>query len=185
MSDTATIETLTAEVRTLMVGSRQVTLSVAKQLDEVNLKDLEVFGRVKIHKDRTHVIGSDQHGALAVARYEDHPLFHRPWIGPEHLGDTGTIYVCSAWKTDYNGWYSLRFAGGPSFEVDPEAVEKCGNTDHNGYYSEGAKCESWSSNGMDSIIVAELDSQSREKERMKALHAAAASSPLIVLAGLK
>lgn len=34
MTDTATVETLTAEVRVLMVGNRQITLSVYRQLDE-------------------------------------------------------------------------------------------------------------------------------------------------------
>lgn len=45
---TATVETLTAEVRTLMVGSRQVTLSVARQLDVVPPTHLEPFGRVSL-----------------------------------------------------------------------------------------------------------------------------------------
>ena len=49
---TATVESLTAEVRTLMIGSRQITLSVAKQLDRVDAwgygPDVIVpFGRVK------------------------------------------------------------------------------------------------------------------------------------------
>jgi hypothetical protein len=51
---TSTIQTLTAEVRTLVVGSRQVTLSVYKQLDNVRHDALEPFGRVhsgKIWKD--------------------------------------------------------------------------------------------------------------------------------------
>lgn len=47
-SNTATVETLTAEVRVLMVGSRQVTLSVYRQLDHVpGLKQMEAFGRVR------------------------------------------------------------------------------------------------------------------------------------------
>lgn len=51
--NTANVETLTAEVRVLMVGSRQVTLSVARQLDYYELLyDDEVleftpFGRVR------------------------------------------------------------------------------------------------------------------------------------------
>ena len=45
-NETATVETLTAEVRVLMVGSRQVTLSVAKQLDEVQPDDIIPFGRI-------------------------------------------------------------------------------------------------------------------------------------------
>jgi hypothetical protein len=35
-SKTATVETLTAEVRVLMVGSRQVTMSVYGQLDFID-----------------------------------------------------------------------------------------------------------------------------------------------------
>jgi hypothetical protein len=46
-STTATVETLTAEVRVLMVGSRQVTLSVFGQLDEVEFERIEPFGRVR------------------------------------------------------------------------------------------------------------------------------------------
>ena len=45
-STTATVETLVAEVRVLKVGSRQITLSVAKQLDEVPVFELEPFGRI-------------------------------------------------------------------------------------------------------------------------------------------
>lgn len=44
---TATVETLTAEVRVLMVGSRQVTLSVYSQLDYADFEDIESFGRVR------------------------------------------------------------------------------------------------------------------------------------------
>jgi hypothetical protein len=47
---TATVETLTAEVHVLKVGSRQITLSVAKQLDEVPYKDMEPMGRVRINR---------------------------------------------------------------------------------------------------------------------------------------
>lgn len=45
-SNTATVETLTAEVRVLMVGSRQVTMSVYNQLDTAEYEDAELFGRV-------------------------------------------------------------------------------------------------------------------------------------------
>jgi len=44
---TATVETLTAEVRVLMVGSRQVTLSVARQLDIEAPGLMEPFGRIR------------------------------------------------------------------------------------------------------------------------------------------
>lgn len=47
----ATVETLTAEVRVLMVGNRQITLSVYRQLDTVKLDEIEPFGRVNDNKD--------------------------------------------------------------------------------------------------------------------------------------
>ena len=54
---TAHVETLTATVRTLVVGSRQVTLSVARQLDWVDITELNVMGRVRLSKgDHTEVI---------------------------------------------------------------------------------------------------------------------------------
>jgi hypothetical protein len=45
----ATVTSLAAEVHVLMVGSRQVTLSVAKQLDRVSLEDFGFtpFGRIR------------------------------------------------------------------------------------------------------------------------------------------
>ena len=51
-SKTATVETLTAEVRVLMVGNRQITLSVAKQLDRIDyygygIDAITPFGRIK------------------------------------------------------------------------------------------------------------------------------------------
>jgi hypothetical protein len=51
-SATATVETLAAEVRVLQVGNRQVTLSVAKQLDSFTTYDdeslnFEPFGRIR------------------------------------------------------------------------------------------------------------------------------------------
>lgn len=38
---TATVETLTAQVRVLQVGNKQVTASMAKQLVQVNLMEIE------------------------------------------------------------------------------------------------------------------------------------------------
>ena len=46
-SSTATVGVLTAQVRVLMVGSRQVTLSVYRQLDHVEPGKITPFGRVR------------------------------------------------------------------------------------------------------------------------------------------
>lgn len=75
---TATVDVLTAEVRVLMVGSRQVTVSVAKQLDEVPLVELTIFGRVNIERggaDRW-VIGADKRGNLSIAQYTEPLRYH-------------------------------------------------------------------------------------------------------------
>jgi hypothetical protein len=68
--DTATVEVLTAQVRILMVESRQVTLSVARQLDMVDLMDLAIFGRVNLGRGVTGtiVIGRATSGELALAK---------------------------------------------------------------------------------------------------------------------
>jgi hypothetical protein len=42
------VETLTAEIRVLQVGSRPATLSAARQLDHVDPADIKPFGRVRI-----------------------------------------------------------------------------------------------------------------------------------------
>jgi hypothetical protein len=64
----ARVQVLTAEVRTLVVGSRQVTLSVYNQLDEVPPDGIEPFGRVRRKDARwrtVEVVGRDEEGALA------------------------------------------------------------------------------------------------------------------------
>lgn len=65
---TATIEVLTAEVRTLLIGHRQVTLSVYRQLDNVHPCEIEPFGRVSDGKEErgaVYVVGRNRRdGAL-------------------------------------------------------------------------------------------------------------------------
>jgi hypothetical protein len=63
---TATVELLTAEVRVLQVGSRQVTRSVFRQLDCVPAGEIEPFGRVSDsgNPDVIEVAGSHR-GVLA------------------------------------------------------------------------------------------------------------------------
>lgn len=50
-AETASVEVLTAEVRTLMVGNRQVTLSVYRQLDQADPANVTPFGRVNDQRD--------------------------------------------------------------------------------------------------------------------------------------
>lgn len=56
MKAEATVGVLTAEVKTLLIGSRQVTLSVWYQLDEVPDDEIIPFGRVSPPKNTDPVI---------------------------------------------------------------------------------------------------------------------------------
>lgn len=73
-TNTATIETLTAEVRVLMVGKRQITKSVVKQLDRVAFDDITPFGRVRLDDDddSVEVVGALD-GQLVVAHVQKPP----------------------------------------------------------------------------------------------------------------
>ena len=64
---TATVETLTAEVRVLMVGNRQITQSIAKQLDRVKLDQLDMFGRVRLGGDMFVIGRRIDGGDLVIA----------------------------------------------------------------------------------------------------------------------
>jgi len=66
---TATVEVLTAEVRVLMVGSRQITLSVFRQLDIIDYESLEPMGRVNDRDTVWWIIGRNDNGILARAKF--------------------------------------------------------------------------------------------------------------------
>jgi hypothetical protein len=87
-SKTATVEVLTAAVRVLMVGSRQITLSVLRQLDKVAYSECEPFGRVN------------------DPQQNEHP--HPKWVVGKHQAD-GTLVradlgVRPSWGDDNDKW---------------------------------------------------------------------------------
>lgn len=92
-TETATVEVLTAEVRVLQVGRRQITQSVYRQLDRVDPDDIEPFGRVNAERDVLGVVGRHRHtGALvsscvqstrAAVYFQDVPrsdAFFAEWV---------------------------------------------------------------------------------------------------------
>jgi hypothetical protein len=102
---TATVEVLTAEVRVLMVGSRQVTMSVYNQLDGVRCDDIEAFGRVSPPR-------ADE-GFIYVVGRSNEPLMSGTLVRSklpciwalEHLREKGTIrssggYYYGQWRAD-------------------------------------------------------------------------------------
>jgi hypothetical protein len=181
VSDTATVETLTAEVRVLMVGSRQVTLSVAKQLDVRLLSDVTVFGRVKLASDRDYVIGADAEGRLVLAAYERLGAIGTPYVVDTDL-DGGKIIVCAAYvrRARHDLQITLKFQG-RSVVFDLDGVQTCGIKEHENYFDMRATCEHWDTNGLEGSIQRVLDEHDAERDR----HKAAGEAPLIVLAGLR
>lgn len=180
---TATIETLTAEVRTLVLGSRQITLSVAKQLDIIPLSRLRIFGRVHISKDCDYAIGADRDGTLALAKYTSGPMFFRhPFITAEDL-EGGRIVVCAhLMKTRDDLSYRLRLDD-TIFEIADHATQPCGVEGHS--LGGREECGSWCAQGTLGLIGRAVQSQLASQADVKALNQAASESPLIVLAGLK
>lgn len=179
----AMITTLTAEVRTLVVGSRQVTLSVAKQLDVVPLADLTVMGRVRISSDYTYVIGTAGDGSLAVARYQ------KPWFpGPRYINAddlTGKVTVCQRLSSDVRGDYHLDVQG-VGFRLDSSAAQHCTIPGHERWRNPRQECDGWTAPPEVMIqIKAAVGTKLRDEIATAARNKSAAAAPLIVLAGLK
>ncbi len=175
----ARVTTVTAEVRVLMVGSRQVTLSVAKQLDRVDLGEIDPFGRVRLG-DGQHLIGrSRKDGALALAQFERHPA-RVPYIYGDDLGGDSNAVVCDKQTTAFldDRVFALRF-GDREIRLDTGAVTRCGR--HPYGITDTGKCETWDPAGNEKQIQAAIDAW----DARAALHDQAAALPLIVLAGLR
>lgn len=186
MSDTATVETLVAEVRTLMVGSRQVTLSVAKQLDIVDLADLTVFGRVKLRQGEHHVIGAADDGSLAIANFRPHPWKFRCDIDLTDLGGVkvpACDYDIRIQSHNYiDRGLSAYKLGGLEFRLFDNCLAGCGIREHR--FNEPDSCVVWGDD-IKALIVAAYREQWDAYAADRNINGAAASAPLIVLAGLK
>lgn len=195
----AEITTLTAEVRTLVVGSRQITLSVAKQLDSVPLHELTVMGRVRLSAEQHTVIGTATDGSLATASYSPYLRLGKTWgmklhLEAEHLAGSKVI-VCGL-DDRYNSagdrlytWtdkpYYRRKLGEPSHGrevwISAAATEQCGVEHHR---RDEAACD-WVFGDSWDAVEAELQSQHQVHHFVVKLHQQAAAAPLIVLAGLR
>jgi HAMP domain-containing protein len=116
---TATVEVLTAEVRVLMVGSRQVTLSVSRQLDKIPWDQCEPFGRIRDIRDngdpdeKFTIIGKDQeNGQLCRASIY--------WM--DYRMERTKL---AALKNHPAGYVGFRYYNGESYSADEvEELEK-------------------------------------------------------------
>jgi len=207
---TAEVEVLTAEVRVLMVGSRQITLSVARQLDQVPLLDVEPFGRVRLGTTteswHPHIIGKHRHsGVLVIASYDPTPST-RPSIIPR-----AALVVCAHWArtgTEYPLMYEQRsfsvhhdhtvscvphrldqapkLPGTPLFNAPPEeqqhyrAALETWHTEQKAW--KAAECLRWeATDATKRDLVRQLDAY----DAYRAACLGATILPLIVLAGLR
>lgn len=177
MSETqaAVVQTLTAEVRTLVVGARQVTMSVAKQLDVVSLADLRVFGRVNIPKRGAIVIGAAPDGTLALAEIEYAGRFSPIVSG------AASFAICRRLPgASWDGAQGYRLSlDGQGFWVNLRDTARCAQP----HIDDGGWCNpTWRSD--DDVIRAEIADQHAAWIKWRDLTAAADAAPLIVLAGL-
>lgn len=186
---TATVELLTAEVRVLQVGSRQVTQSVAKQLDRVPLTTLEIFGRIRLGEDRL-VIGRAADGTLAVSAYSEH--YREPLLVAflEDLAEPLTLCHFFIWRNGGGRAHAPADAADDDVRVmvDSQLVWLA-----SGAYTD-AGCEHYS---RDEQCVQQVSDENMQRlhelviahhERVaveRAANGAAACAPLIVLAGLR
>jgi hypothetical protein len=185
ITDTATVETLTAEVRVLMVGKRQITLSVAKQLDMVKYDDLTVFGRIRMSDDQL-LIGADPNGNLATAKIPDA-------CGPCDVLDTVFIQNLPAKVHVSMGLYQQNVYT-PPFRCDssqgPLTVQLYFTTmEWRSDLPDGVKVD-WM--GQEGAIRAQVEKTiaarqvaSARYQAVMAQRAEALAAPLIVLAGLR
>lgn len=94
----ARVQVLTAEVRTLVVGSRQVTMSVFNQLDSVPPNEIEPFGRVSPGSDQWSVSVIGRHGATGALVRSNVPRH------PERLFASGMFPTVANTYREYSYW---------------------------------------------------------------------------------
>ena len=121
MNQTAKVEVLTAEVRVLMVGKRQVTLSVYRQLDWVDPALCEPFGRTNDPRESSSefsltidVVGRHaETGDLVRSRRRVSRDKPKKWVGNVEFREHGRTnwrewtdeelaYAIEKWRSDFH-----------------------------------------------------------------------------------
>jgi hypothetical protein len=211
-TNTATVQALTAEVHVLMVGSRQVTLSVARQLDVIPLSGLTPFGRVRLKSDEypdDWIVGANVvTGALCLshARYE---VDKRAFIPLDDDPNRLKPLRCRNQQPSGDGYRQpsdeirLSFDGWPIVLRDSDTEDRhaayshachytrpdhdptaCNHPGCEGFHCDEA-CKTWDPRDYhDDIALAVAAHQLRCQEDQDRVTAAKAL-PLIVLAGLR
>lgn len=111
----AHVQVLTAEVRTLVVGSRQVTMSVYNQLDNVSPSEIEPFGRVtpkEMNGVFIFVVGRHRTTGALVRSYAPRH--------PERLDRSGYLEF-----GPYDRRFYMHWPRGAKRELDQDTAEEC------------------------------------------------------------
>lgn len=182
---TATVEALTAEVRALMIGSRQVTLSVYRQLDTVPHEQCEPFGRVRDSKDEPGciwVVGRDTTGALIRSKRYPARDSKSITISPmEKWASRGVHDTLPRKLTD--GYVRLDHvhAGVVAVDGDDQVCWMICDYDYRGYYA------SWDYISPEAQLEAErlAGVELEQLRKTRRLYSEWLALPLIVLAGLR
>lgn len=183
MTTTATVETLTAEVRVLMVGNRQITLSVARQLDRALRQTMEPMGRVRIVHGEEHLIGRDvDTGALAIATLTGTEV-HEPFLYEGDYPEIKGVDVCGrATRSRWNNREQMReyqFLDG----IFGERVDLMEENIRDACHASGHGSELCTPVPQILIDAAHAEIQIRREDLTQ--RRADRALPLIVLAGLK
>lgn len=181
---TATVEVLTAEVRVLQVGSRQVTLSVYRQLDLVYPSKVEPFGRIRDRDDdpdRVYVVGRHVDDGSLVRS------FCRRWYDERAVDATDLVAVPESASRYGTVQFELDDSADPDNGATRFVVEcrdvfrcragcvECGS--HNGWH--------WRSPGACVKAVRRAEQMREGAEAANRLAREWADLPLVVLAGLR
>lgn len=163
----ATVETLVAEVRILTVGNRQITTSIARQLDVVNLLDMQPLGRIRIGDDIMIIGRHNGTGSLVTAKLIKNTQWRTPYITLPECESLPRVSTSYRKSTSY-GYVAVRF-GEDQIHLSTDSVDW--RSDITG----------WDPNGWESFIRDEIDKFHHEMQA----HRHASQMPLIVLGGLR
>lgn len=181
-ADTATVETLTAQVQVLTFGNRQVTLSVYRQLDTVSIDLIEPWGRVNAgDNDKTWVVGRERETGALVRAFV--PEAYEVAEAVLHEGNlSGAITVCLEQRRkqrfhDRVVHYNLTHRGQP-VTVHESVIRWC---EIDGHGNGQGGCQGWYTNGLGD----QIDAVIAEREARLATFSGYKALQLIVLAGLR
>lgn len=187
----ATVKTLTAEVRTLVVGNRQVTMSVFNQLDIVKPFEIEVMGRVRPSKDalahEVYVIGRH----VATSALVRSSIFRENYIESRMEDDKKRMTYADMWAM--RARYKLsRYDSDITIDSTADAILKRGECR---FYNDGDAINYITEENLidaEGLLPQAILNQEMwiaqhltEWQRSMAIAAAWEALPLLVLAGLR